>query len=304
LQSLKELIAIEPDSVNGRTLLGEAYLQLDEIDNARRELQVALDNDPASVRVLAMLARLEIRSGAPVQALQYSKRIQQAYPELFLGYELAGDISMNGKDYAEAASQYDLAWERMNSAELVIKRAENAGRSGNPDAAIGYLQGWLTGHPDDIRVMQFLATTWQNMGQKALATGQYEKVLEADPNNEVALNNLAGLYPPAERIKALQMAERAWRVAPDNPGVQDTYGWLLVQEGQLERGLPMLEKAIKSLGTVPEVRYHHAAAVIRSGDSKRGRQLLESLLAEGVPFEGRNEAQRLLNSSPGKSERN
>jgi hypothetical protein len=53
------------------------------------------------------------------------------------------------------------------------------------------------------------------------------------------------------------------------------------------------------------VRYHHAVAVIRSGDSKRGRQLLEALLAEGTPFDGRTEAQRLLNSNnPGKAERN
>jgi putative PEP-CTERM system TPR-repeat lipoprotein len=305
LQSLNELIAMEPDSVTGRILLGEVYLRLGEQDNARRELKVALDKDPASVPALVLMARMEINSGAPVQALQYSKRIQQAHPELFLGYELAGDVFMNGKDYAEAAAQYALAWERMNSAGIVIKRAENASRSGNPAAATGYLQDWLIGHPDDVQVMQFLATTWQNMGETVLATRQYEQVLEADPNNQVALNNLAGLYPPAERIKALKLAERAWRVAPDNPGVQDTYGWLLVQEGQLERGTPMLEKAMKSLGTVPEVRYHHAVAVIRSGDSKRGRQLLEALLAEGTPFDGRTEAQRLLNSNnPGKAERN
>jgi putative PEP-CTERM system TPR-repeat lipoprotein len=296
IQLLKELIATEPDSVAGRTLLGEAYLQVGEVANARRELLAALDSDPASVPALALLARIEIDSGASGQALQYSKRIQKAYPELFQGYELAGDIYMTGRDYVAAATQYDLAWERKNNAELAIKRAENASRSGNPAAAAAYLQDWLAEHPDDVRVMQFLATTWQNMGEETLAIRQYEKVLEADPNNQVALNNLAGLYPPSERIKALQLAERAWRTAPDNPGVQDTYGWLLVQEGQLERGRPMLEKAMRSLGDIPEVRYHHAMAVIQSGDREQGRRLLEALLAEGKPFDGRQDAQRLLNS--------
>jgi putative PEP-CTERM system TPR-repeat lipoprotein len=295
LQSLNELITLQPDSVIGRVLLGEAYSKVGEVDNARRELLVALDNEPTSVPALSMLARIEINSGDSGQALQYSKRIQQAYPELFLGYELAGDVLMSGGNYVEAATQYDLAWEHMSSAGLVIKRAENSSRSGNPAAAIGYLQDWLSGHPDDVLVMQFLATTWQNMGETALATRQYEKVLEVDPNNQIALNNLAGLYPPAERVKALQLAERAWRVAPDNPGIQDTYGWLLVQEGQLERGVPMLAKAMRALGDVPEVRYHHAVAVIRSGDREHGRQLLEALLAEGNPFDGREDAQRLLN---------
>jgi putative PEP-CTERM system TPR-repeat lipoprotein len=302
IQSLNELIAMQPDSVIGRTLLGEAYSQVGEVDNARRELLVALDNDPASIPALAMLARIEINSGVPGQALQYSKRIQQAYPEQFLGYELTGDVYMAGEDYAAAARQYELAWERLNNTELAIKRAENASRSGNPAAATGYLQDWLAEHPDDIRAMQFLATTWHNMGEEALAIGQYEKVLKADPGNQVALNNLAGLYPPADRVKALQLAERAWRTAPDNPGVQDTYGWLLVQEGQLERGVPMLEKAMRALGDVPEVRYHHAVAVIRSGDREHGRQLLEALLAEGKPFDSRQDAEQLLNGL-GKAER-
>jgi hypothetical protein len=42
------------------------------------------------------------------------------------------------------------------------------------------------------------------------------------------------------------------------------------------------------------VRYHYAVAVFESGEETRGRQMLGKLLQEHAVFEGRDEAERLL----------
>ncbi len=293
LQPLQALVKARPDSVTARVLLGECYLQLGELDQARGELQSALERDPANVSVMAMFAKLEIKAAAYDKALEYSRKIQAAYPELFLGYELAGDSFMVSERFAEAEDEYLQAWERLPSAGLVIKRAENADRSGQPDKAAGLLEAWLESRPDDTEVAQFLATSLQNAGRIAEATTVYEKVIATEPENPVALNNLAGLYLAANRPEALELAKRAWMVAENNPGVQDTYGWALVQAGQVGRGLQLLKEALKSL-PVPEVRYHHAVALYRAGNKNEARKLLGALLKEDVAFEGKEEAQQLM----------
>lgn len=294
LEVLDKLLVIEPDSVVAHSLRGEAYMQLKHMDDARRELQIALDNEPGNVNTLVLLTRIEILDHNYKKSFQYSKRIQEAYPQLYLGYELNGDVAAASGKLGDAAQQYALAWDRLPSEELVIKRANIASLNNNHTAAASYLQKWLAGHPDAVRVQQFLGNTWQSMGKSALAIEQYEKVLQADPKNRVALNNLAVLYQTIDRVKAMQLAEQAWRLDPSDPGIQDTYGWLLVQHGQLERGRPLLDKAVAVLGNVPEVRYHHAVAVYRAGDREQGKALLQSLLSDEPEFEGRAEAQRLL----------
>jgi hypothetical protein len=46
---------------------------------------------------------------------------------------------------------------------------------------------------------------------------------------------------------------------------------------------------------VAEIRYHYAVALIKSGDEKAGRALLEKILAENSEFTGRKDAARYLN---------
>ncbi len=294
LKPLNQLLSHTPDSVAAHTLLGECYLELGQQSAAREQLQAALDKEPASAPAMSLLARLEIESGSSARGLELSKRIQTAYPESHLGYELAGDALTARGDFRGAGHEFALARERLQRVDLVIKQAENASRSGDSAAAVGYLQDWLANHPDDVQAMQFLGTTWQTMGKTELAIKQFERVLELDRENPVALNNLAGLYQQLGRPEARALAERALAAAPNNPGVLDTYAWILVQQGEVQEGLRSLEKVISQLPDNPEVRYHHAVAVLKSGDHKRGRSLLQGLLSEGKPFVGRDEAVRML----------
>ena len=74
----------------------------------------------------------------------------------------------------------------------------------------------------------------------------------------------------------------------------DTLGWMLVEQGNVERGLPLLQKAVAGAPGAPELRYHLAVGLNKSGDKKAARKELETLLALNRPFPQLEDARALL----------
>lgn len=76
------------------------------------------------------------------------------------------------------------------------------------------------------------------------AIPHYEKILTSHPNNYVVLNNLAWSYFKNKDDRALEFAERAYAINPNDAPVCDTLGWILAESGQLEQGLHFVEQAL------------------------------------------------------------
>jgi Flp pilus assembly protein TadD len=83
-------------------------------------------------------------------------------------------------------------------------------------------------------------------------------------------------------------------VAGDNPGVMDTLGWMLVEQGNTTRALPLLQKASGMAPNSPEIRYHLAVGLHKSGDKQGARKELNQLLAQNKQFAQIEEARALL----------
>jgi tetratricopeptide (TPR) repeat protein len=116
-------------------------------------------------------------------------------------------------------------------------------------------------------------------GNQAEAIEQFRRVVEIDPDNAQALNNLA--YLLAERDhqgeQALKYAQRAVELAPDQPAYYDTLGWILYQKGLYNPAIKYLERASSEPGNVAW-KYHLSMAYAKGGDSKRGRATLDAAL--------------------------
>ena len=77
---------------------------------------------------------------------------------------------------------------------------------------------WMKDYPKDPTLSLVLAQQSQVRGNVADAKVGYRKVLELEPENATALNNLAWILTEEGDAKGLEYAEQAHRLAPFSPG--------------------------------------------------------------------------------------
>ena len=257
--------------------LARAYLLDGKADEALRVLDAALAGAPKSPELLSFAATVAFQAGRAEQAAGYVARLQDVAPAAAVTLRLEGDLAMAQKRYKDAVGHYDAAARLGSDNRLVAARYWARMGAGMPRPQAP-LEEWLEANPGDTAMRVLLAEHEQRTGNDAAAITQYEKVIEAAPTSVVALNNLAGLYQHNGDPRALSTAKRAHELAPDNPAVQDTYGWALVESGELERGLTMIREAARQLPAVAEIQYHLGAALARKGEPDEARRVLDQVL--------------------------
>jgi Tfp pilus assembly protein PilF len=175
----------------------------------------------------------------------------------------------------------------------VLKLYAARTRAGDSDAA-ATLTSWLDEHPQDAAVRLAYASTLHQGGKRTQAVAEYERVLKTQPGSVLALNNLAWLYFEDGDSRAIDLAERAYKRAPDRAEIIDTYGWLLIKSGRVEQGLGLLEKAAKRSPENGDIRYHLAAGLAQAGEKTRAKRELTALLDSETQFSEKAAAQVLL----------
>lgn len=265
---------------------------------ARAELEAAVSAEAVEGRKLEpALIQLDLRLGRTADALSRAKRLAADQPQSAAAQALHAETLVASGDLVAAAEIYESLWKDSPSGPLAITMTEVRRRSGVADAD-RYLALWLQQQPGDLAARLSLATGLQQARDVAGATRQFQQILgsvpPANPLRVIALNNLAILYAQAGDRRALETARAAHQAGTAVPAVQDTYGWLLVQAGQASEALPLLRAAAEALPANPEVRYHLAAAMAKSGDATGARLLLEDILLDDDRFDGRSGADELL----------
>lgn len=295
LVSLGKAAQAKPDSAETRYGLAVAQLAQNDVEGAAASLEKVIELQPENTRAEAMLAGLKIRSGELQEAERLIDHIESVDAESGLPQMLRGDLNVARGDDAAAALAYTRAAERAKSRSLAIRNFGARQRAGNPDR-IEPLTDWLADYPEDQGVRLLLAQAHQAAGRDDEAIREYDLLVEQDNTNVVALNNLAWLRHVHGEAGAAELAARAYELQPDSGAVADTYGWILVESGEVEKGLGVLRDAVDKSPDVGEIRYHFAAALARSGEEGEARQVLTELLDSGAPFDSRSDAETLLES--------
>lgn len=297
---LRKLETKTPKSELVHGMLGEALYRTGRTAEARKELDKALRLNAGFAPALALLSELEIRAGNGKRVSQLAAQARKQFPSTALAERIEGSWQISQGHFDKARSVLQQAWDKEKSAQNAYLLSRAISLSGKDlGAAESVLQGWLQQHPDDANIHQALAQLYQGQKDWDKAAQEYEDLLKQQPANLVALNNLAWYYSQLKKDsdKAAEFGQKAYQIAPDNPGVLDTYGWILVQQGKNEQALPLLEKAIGGLPKNGDVRYHYAVVKYRTGNEDEARKMLQQLLDSGVDFNGKDDARALLQQS-------
>lgn len=258
-------------------------------DQAIADLHRVLAIDPKQVKALTGLAELALRKRDYAEAKKWIDEL----PDSPGRSTLDGTLALAQGRVDDAADRFAQAFAAAPSADTALQAFAAAERAGRADADSPLLS-WVAEHPNDPRVNLALGELALKKGENDAAIGRFENVVATDPKQPVALNNLAWLYSRKGDGRALEMARRAHDAAPDNAAVADTLGWLELQSGDAAAALPLLEKSHAAEPKNAEIHYHWAAALAKNGKEKQAAQALRDLLAGKADFEGRGDAQRLL----------
>ena len=298
LDTFRKLVGVAPNSALAYLRLASAELALEQQEEARSSFKHAVELKPDFLDASAALAVLEISSGRFSEAQKLVANVQQRFPRQAVGFALEGDAWMARKQYAKAASLYEAARQRGPSGLLAIKLDEAYTLAGKPEGSLAPLLQWLNDHPEDARARQYYAGALANRGQRKAAIEQYLLLLGRTAD-VVALNNVASAMQEENDPRALGYAEQAYKLQPGNPGVLDTLGWILVEQGQARRGIELLRQALSKSPNMAVVHFHLASALAQSGDKERAKAELHRLLEGGARFPQEQEAKSLLQQLQG-----
>jgi len=172
-----------------------------------------------------------------------------------------------------------------------------------PEKTLEILVPQPTGDSAAAELLFQVAMLYSNMGNRDGAAWLYEDVLEHEPMNVMARNNLAYYEMVNGRLDSnvIRMIRTAWRDAPEQPAILDTYGWLQYLLGRFEDddegpgAISLLEEAHRRTADQPspEILDHLGDAFYRVGRVDDARDAWTSALAILLDPRHRQEAVRL-----------
>jgi tetratricopeptide (TPR) repeat protein len=173
----------------------------------------------------------------------------------------------------EAAKKAD---PKSTAADMALAQMDM--RQGSMDPARQHLAAVLAAQPQNITARVLLAEIARKAGDRTGAIAQYRAVVDLDHNNVAALNDLAFMLSKDETDEALKYAQQAGALAPDNPAVQDTLGWVYYRKGIYRSAIGYLKTAVEKDSTPPR-KYHLGMAYLKAGDRELGESMLKAALA-------------------------
>ena len=247
-------------------------------DKVIEEAQKYVDSEVAPVAFLGM-AQVKLWLGDKATAIQYCRKAvdKAGANEDLASWALQRMYTLLGLDeamsYCEEKLQND-----PDSLSANFTMYNFARLNGQYNKAIEYIDKCLQikgpDSPDNLDYIITKATVLQLVYNKTSdknylrrAVAVYESLLSKMPNNTNVFNNLA--YMLAENDEklpeALEYAKQAYELKPNDPGILDTYGYVLCKNGKYSEAKERLNSAMQQFeqkeASVPADVYEHLGMV-------------------------------------------
>jgi len=279
LDSLQKLAALRPGDADVQLRLARTELALRDSPSALVSVRRALAIAPNREDALLLASALFIDSHAYDEAHKLALATQQRQPSAGIGFKLEGDVLLEQGKAAEAVQQYERGFGLQRNGPMLIALHRALYAAGKNNLAEQRMRDWLQQHAADQPTRLYYASHLLQHADFGAARREYETILQRDPDNVLALNDLAWSLLQLKDGDPLRPAERAYQLAPSNPAVADTLAWILAESGKSARALPLLKKALEAAPAASDIRLHYAHALFRSGDKRGARSQCEQLLA-------------------------
>lgn len=281
LATFNKFAAAQPNSPLPQLRIAEAQVAAKDTSAATQSLNKALAIKPDFIDAQRGLVGLHAASGAMEQAVGIARSVQRQRPKEAIGYLLEGDARSTAKAWGDAAAAYRNGLKNASDVELATRLHTVLLADEKKADAERFAATWIKDHPKDAAFRMYLGGIALASRNVDAAAGHYRAVVDLQPNNAVALNNLAWVSFQQKSPKALEYAEKANRLAPGNPAFMDTLAIIVLQKGDAARAVELLRKALAGAPQSLDIRVNYALALIKSGDKAAARKEIDALTQLG-----------------------
>jgi tetratricopeptide (TPR) repeat protein len=319
LRISEEIVAIAPHDEQARVLRVSCQVAAGQFQQAKSELSRMAAEFPRSARVpitMGMLALSENRyrdaerifgqlsaSGSdapevlsgltqaylaqkePEKAIRALRDMLERRPGLLVPREILARAAMASGKFDLAIEEYQrLAAAVPGSIEIQREMAAAYNAQGNAAGAIGILEPAVQKDPANLAAALDLAHALLRAGRTGDAKLQYRRMLQLQPNNPNALNDLSYLMAQSgENLdEALALARKGTQFATEDSlknSLQDTLGWIYLKKNMYDSALQSFQAAVNHSPGNMTFRYHLGATLFQMGNKARAKTELETALA-------------------------
>jgi putative PEP-CTERM system TPR-repeat lipoprotein len=280
-----------PNSAEAKILLGNVLAQANDQPGAVAAYQGAIHVSPNNLAAYQALINLYLRTGDKAKAVDVASSFATAQPGEDSDLLLADTLSLAGRTPdALAVLRKHVAQNPDSRSVLAFAGIES---KTDRDSAEKRLSDWTRSHHDDAAAQNALAALLMADGKNAAAQAQLEQVVQLQPYNASALNDLAWTVQKSDPARAIRLAALAAKIAPRSGEILDTLAWLNWQQKDRKDSVSMLRQAHVLSPAEPNIAYHLAVALDGSGNRAEARQVLQALLKSNPSFSNGDEARRL-----------
>lgn len=294
-RSLLQLVDLDKKDVGARLLLVRLLSNQSGKENQVLKLldeAVAIDtNNPEPALVKAAFL---IKLNRTPEALEIANKLDGQYPKLTLGKLLKGDVFLAEKKLDKALEAYQQAYKLKANDKVLFTIVDILNAQGKLGDSIKLLNKELASQDKNGGIHFKLANLYQAQKDYPQAEKHYKAILAQQADNVLALNNLAWVYALQNNPLALELGKKAFDKAGKSPAIADTYGTILVKQGQAKEGLVVLEGAAKQAPQAYDIQYHLAEAYAANADKPKAIQVLEAIVKVEQNFTEKDAAVSLL----------
>lgn len=292
--SMRKLAATSPASVDIQMALAEAELNRQDTQGATRALQKAVELEPAHAGARRALAMLAAAGGRPEEGLAMAREMQKSSELRAVGHDTEGDIEAQRRNWAAAAAAYRRTLELDPVSGVAIKLHQALVAAGRGAEAERAALDWERKRPQDVMFLYYRGDAATRANELAAAEAHYRRVLALQPNNALALNNVAWMMHKQSKPGALALAEKANQLMPNRAPILDTLAAIQAANGKVADAIKTQQTAIAAAPDDMGLKLGLARYRLQAGQKSEAREQLEALARLGDRFPRQQEVVALL----------
>ncbi|WP_234484075.1 tetratricopeptide repeat protein [Noviherbaspirillum pedocola] len=262
------LLAAQHNDLNGAEKYLGAYV---------KGLAAQPDDERDPTQALLILSQIAEQRGDTAAALKWLEQVPAGAPQSWLLAQIkraqlmakSGDLDGARRVLHEAKTE-----DKEEALQLIVAEAQILREANHAQEGLDLLDAALKNYPDNVDLLYDHAMMAEKLNRLDVMESSLRRIIQLDPKNQNAYNALG--YSLAERNlrldEAQSLVEKAHELAPNDPFIIDSLGWVQFRRGNLKEAETLLRRAYR-MRPDPEIAAHLGEVLWALGQRDDARKL-------------------------------